>query len=302
MVRAAPKPDALREAQIAFLDPIHAPSPELVLPSSHGIESAASKILEGVQDRGRGESFAVANLIDISAGLNNASRSPNYYGFVIGGANPIASVADTVVSAYDQNVMVHLPTDTVSTTVEARALKMLCELLNFDPGVFKHKTFTTGATASNVLGLTCGREYIVSKAAASRGVDTSVANDGLVMAMRKGGLDEIQVLTTVPHSSLAKAASIAGLGRSCVRSVASDDEPHKFDLHKLAQGLRRPGVASIVAISCGEINTGLFATDGPTMQQIRRLCDEVGAYIHCDGGKGSSFFVLGSPCVSSGSG
>jgi glutamate/tyrosine decarboxylase-like PLP-dependent enzyme len=42
-----------------------------------------------------------------------------------------------------------------------------------------------------------------------------------------------------------------------------------------------------VAISCGEVNTGRFATTGiDQMKEIRRLCDEYGAWLHVDGAFG----------------
>jgi len=49
--------------------------------------------------------------------------------------------------------------------------------------------------------------------------------------------------------------------------------------------LRKLRTASIVAISCGEVNTGFFATDLADMKRIRSLCDDAGAFIHCDGGE-----------------
>ena len=44
--------------------------------------------------------------------------------------------------------------------------------------------------------------------------------------------------------------------------------------------------ASIVAVSCSEVNTGLFATTGGEMKSIRELCDEYGAWLHVDGAFG----------------
>ena len=184
-----------------------------------------------------------------------------------------------VASSRSHTLQPHLPNDTVATNVEDCALSMVCELLDLVPEEWTHRTFTTGATASNVLGLACGREYVISKAKAK---SISVAEHGIHEAMRLAGVEKIQILTTVPHSSLRKAASIVGLGRACVVDVGSDQSPHKFDFKALSSALSAPNAASIVAVSCAEVNTGLFATSKDDMLEIRRLCDQHNAWLHID--------------------
>jgi glutamate/tyrosine decarboxylase-like PLP-dependent enzyme len=104
--------------------------------------------------------------------------------------------------------------------------------------------------------------------------------------MRMANVEKIQILTTVPHSSLAKAASIVGLGRAAVEPVGRKDATHKFDFAALEEALARPQTASIVAISCSEVNTGLFATTGDEMRIIRDLCNKYSAWMHVDGAFG----------------
>ena len=108
-------------------------------------------------------------LDDIVPAFNGASISPNYYGFVTGGVTPAALFADNVVSAYDQNVQVHLPNHSIVTDVEFHALGLLVDLFQMDRSMWQNGTFTTGATASNILGLACGREFILQKAAERNG-------------------------------------------------------------------------------------------------------------------------------------
>lgn len=44
--------------------------------------------------------------------------------------------------------------------------------------------------------------------------------------------------------------------------------------------------ALMVVVSCGEVNTGLFATNRlESMQNIRLLCDRYNAWLHVDGGR-----------------
>lgn len=118
----------------------------------------------------------------------------------------------------------------------------------------------------------------------------SVAELGLLAACLEAGITDIQVLTTMPHSSLMKAASIVGLGRSCVHSVGVSSEDLAFDLVKLENDLRRPAIASIVVISCAEVNTGLFATRTyEDVLALRSLCDQYGAWLHVDAGSATIF-------------
>jgi hypothetical protein len=234
---------------------------------------------------------------------------------------PIADAADHVVTSWDQNVQVHLPHQGVATSVEWQAGRLLCELLGLggeDGGGWLGRTFTTGATGSNVLGLACGREAVLGRkirarnaaaaaAAAVRnqgervvetlkdgegrgGESESVGELGLLEACRRAGVEEFQVLTTMGHSSLSKAASIVGLGRKSVIDVGLEATPWKFDMERLESMLARERTASIVAVSCGEVNTGRYATSGyAEMRRLRKLCDKFGAWLHVDGGE--RFFV-----------
>jgi glutamate/tyrosine decarboxylase-like PLP-dependent enzyme len=259
---------------------------EYVLPSQETLRKARSTLLTSLPAQGIGFEQAQQHLRqDIVPALNGNSKSPRYYGFVTGGATPIATFADKLAVEEDQNVQVHLPDETVATNVEDAALRMLCELLGFDPSHWPHRTFTTGATASNVVGLACGREYVVAEAAKRAGVSASIARDGLLEATRAANIHKIQILTTVPHSSLRKAASILGLGHASVIDVSSSPptSPHHFSHSALTSALATPNTASIIAISAAEVNTGLFATTGlPELTSLRALADTHGAWIHVD--------------------
>ncbi|KAK2045541.1 pyridoxal-dependent decarboxylase [Colletotrichum somersetense] len=249
-----------------------------------------------------GDEATLSHIVDeVVPGLNGQARSGRYYGFVTGGSLPVAEAADNIVSALDQNVQVHLPLQTVATELESVALRMLADVLGLEEEdedgtgggrgrgsgaaggeVWKGRTFTTGATASNILGLACGREAVVER----RG--GKVGEEGLLGACLAAGVKEVQVLTSMGHSSLSKAASVVGLGRASVRELpANADEPWRLDLGAVEEHLGRQGVASIIAVSAGEVNTGRFATGGlDEMRRLRELADRFGAWIHVDGAFG----------------
>lgn len=277
------------------------PPLENVLPSETIVTQAREKLHKNLSSSGLGFEETIKHIReDLAPGFNGSSRSPNYYGFVTGGSTPAAALADNLVTIYDQNAAVHLPKESIATNVEDSATSLLAQLLKLDPSQWPHRLFTTGATASNILGLACGREHAIAGASSQRSDSTSSVGElGLVEAMRRAGIDKIQILTTVPHSSLVKAAGILGLGRASVVDVGLPNASHRFDITQLKTLLERPRTATIIAVSASEVNTGLFATSGlGEMQEIRKLADMYGAWIHVDGAFGIFGRILTSPAHS----
>ncbi|POR31827.1 L-2,4-diaminobutyrate decarboxylase [Tolypocladium paradoxum] len=267
------------------------------LPPPSAIRAAEASLIPRTKPswhaQGLSDADVVAHILgDIVPALTGQAASSRYYGFVTGGVLPIAEWADNVVSRMDQNVQVHLPAQCVATTVEDAALEMLAGLLRLGDG-WKGRTFTTGATGSNVLGLACGREVVLAKKLGGEG---SVGELGLLAACREAGISETQVLTSAGHSSLSKAASVVGIGRRCVKELGrSEDQPWRLDIDAVERELQRPGAASIIAVSAGDVNTGGFALDGlDEWRRLRELADKYGSWIHVDGAFGIFARVLGS--------
>ena len=258
----------------------------LPLPETEAIQRAEASLIQDIPKTGRGLHWTSEHVsTDIVPGLNGSSLSPNYYGFVTGGVTPAARVADRWTSLLDQNVSVHLPKETIATVVEDRGIRLLLELLGFKNSEWPSRTLTTGATASNILGLACGRQWVIETRAKQLGQRLG-AGESFLSACRKASIDDFQILSTMPHSSLAKAASIVGIGSTCIVDLSRDGDILRFDLGKLEAALSRSNRASIVAISCGEVNTGHFATKSfDELRAIREICDRYGAWIHVDGGE-----------------
>ncbi|KAF3480382.1 uncharacterized protein GIQ15_05729 [Arthroderma uncinatum] len=269
-----------------------------VLPSAAALSHARASIITQLPLSGQGYTHTKDHLFqDIVPGLNDSATNPAYYGFVTGGVTPAALLADNVVSVYDQNVCVHLVDHSVATDVEYAALGLLKDLFGLEKKEWPHGTFTTGATGSNVVGLACGREYVLRKAVqkkrgngviGSKSITDSVGEYGLMAVLEAAGLKGLQVLSTLPHASVGKAAGILGIGRANVKSIISqtadaDGQPLKFDFELLEKELARDDFASIVSVSCGEVNTGRFATKGlEEFKRIRALCDKYDAWLHVD--------------------
>jgi glutamate/tyrosine decarboxylase-like PLP-dependent enzyme len=246
-------------------------------------------------------------LEDIVPALNRQARSSRYYGFITGGVLPIAQAADMIVSAYDQNVQVHLPNETIATELEDSALRMLVRLLNLDSDVavspWVGRTFTTGATASNILGLACGRDWCL-RAVVSTGENVTAMRGGRSIGKADLISDTYQkpfrIFSSLPHSSLAKAAAIVGIGRESITGGKDQDPPFHpvndperlwaLDMERLERELEKASQCHnpiIICVVAGEVNTGRFATDGAaTMLKLRKLADIYGAWIHIDGAFG----------------
>jgi glutamate/tyrosine decarboxylase-like PLP-dependent enzyme len=256
------------------------------LPTDTSLRAGAAALSSADLSR-RGPEATIDHILrDVVPALNGQNLSGRYYGFVIGSTLPVAEAADNIVSALDQNVQVHLPDQTLSTAVEDSALRMVLSLLELGPpDEWPSRTFTTGATASNLLGLACGREAVIERRLPEGSEDCTVAKVGLVAACLAAEVKQIQILTSMGHSSLSKAASIVGLGHGAVKELpASEDEPWRLDLDAVECQLRMTDVASIIVVSAGEVNTGRFATNALDMPKLRSLADRHGAWIHVDGG------------------
>ena len=237
----------LPERPVACLDD---PRPASAALPQHGIGGAAA--------------FA-AFTRDVAPHLS-ASAGPRYLGFVTGGTTPAATLADWIVSATDQNAA--SPGDSISTAIELQVLDWLRELLIL-PADFSG-VLTSGATAANVLGIVCGRQF----AGLEQGRD--IARDGF------GGA-AIAVFSATPHASSLKALALAGLGRNAVVPVACQGGTEAMDVAALAAALEAsPAPGKIVIASAGTV-TG---TDFDDLAAIAALCREHRAWLHVDGAFG----------------
>ncbi|KAF3902545.1 hypothetical protein ABW21_db0205689 [Orbilia brochopaga] len=219
---------------------------------------------------------------DILPGIFTQS-SPHFYGFVTGGVLPPALLADFLVSLLDLNVMVHLPNDSLHTTIEHHTLELLCDLFHFPRSFVPGSVITTGATASNILGLACAREWTMTRTEPN----LSVARRGYLQAARRANLveDGIGILCCSPHSSIKKAASIVGLGSDNVIDVSPSNRPWDFSIDALEAVIDKPeGPRWIIVGQLGEVNSGQFMG---SLRKIREMCDKYGCWLHIDAAFGA---------------
>ena len=192
----------------------------------------------------------------------SASRGPRYWGFVTGGATPVATLADWLVSTFDQNVS--KGDDSIATKVERQTLQWLKELL-YLPQTFEGSV-TTGATAANFLAAITARQFVGQR----QGID--VAKDGVF------GLD-IKVFSATPHASMVKSLGMAGLGQRQYQTVATLNNSEAMDVIALKEALEQSTAKGKVVIASAATVTG---TDFDDLQAIRNLCDAHQAWLHVD--------------------
>ncbi|HEY3711335.1 MAG TPA: pyridoxal-dependent decarboxylase [Amycolatopsis sp.] len=197
----------------------------------------------------------------------SASAGPRYLGFVTGGTTPAALAGDWLTSALDQNA--HGAAGSAATALEREAVSWLGALFGLDrPGAF-----VTGATMSNLVGLATGREWLGSLSGGS------VADDGVTTPIR--------VLSGTPHSSIAKAMSVLGIGRRNLVPVATRPDREAVDVAALERELAA-GPAIVVA-NAGTVNT----VDFDDLRAIAALKSRYEFWLHVDAAFGG--FAAVSP-------
>ncbi len=207
---------------------------------------------------------AVLRLLDeIGSPATMAMAGPRFFGFVIGGALPVALAANWLATAWDQNSALYTVTP-ATAALEQIALRWLVDLLRLpaDCG----GAFVTGATMANFSALAAARHTLLARAG------WNVEADGLF------GAPPITVVAGAEaHPTLFKALGLLGLGRSRVVCVPVD-----------GQGRMRPNALpdltgpAIVCLQAGNINTGAF---DPLVEICARAHD-AGAWVHVDGAFG----------------
>jgi len=192
----------------------------------------------------------------------SAARGPRYWGFVTGGATPVATMADWLVSTFDQNVA--KGGDSIASLIENQAIEWLLELFDL-PKTFKG-VMPTGATGCNFLGACIARQF----AGNQQGIN--VAKEGVY------GLD-VEIFSTTPHASMVKSLGMSGLGQQHLTKVDPIDNSESINVAHLKELLEEcTAKAKIVIASSGTVT----ATDFDDLETIAELCKTHNAWLHVD--------------------
>ncbi|WP_328925731.1 pyridoxal-dependent decarboxylase [Streptomyces sp. NBC_00190] len=223
--------------------------------------------LEPLPEHGAGTEAALAAFQDRWEPRLSASAGPRYLGFVTGGATPAALAGDWLTAAYDQNSNSAL--DGAGQDLERETVGWLRELFHLSDA--HTGTFVSGATMSNTTGLAIAREWLGER------LGVAPAEDGVA------ALGPVRVLSGAPHSSIAKALSVLGLGRGSLVKVPTLPGREAVDPAALERALTdTPGPAVVVA-NAGTVNT----VDFDDLRAVASLRERHDFWLHTDAAFGA---------------
>jgi glutamate/tyrosine decarboxylase-like PLP-dependent enzyme len=192
-----------------------------------------------------------------------ATTGGRYYGFVTGGALPVAQAAAVLATAWDQNAGLYVLSP-ISAVLEQISSRWILEALELpaESGV----GFVTGGSMANFTCLAAARNAQLTRA----GWD--VESRGLF------GAPELTVVVGEElHISLSKSLSLLGLGRDRVIRIPTDEQGRmRADAIPDVTGL------AIFCIQAGNVNTGAFDPAEPIIAKAKQS----GAWVHVDGAFG----------------
>ncbi len=216
---------------------------------------------------------AADTVIDVMAREGSAaavaSAGPRFFGFVIGGALPVAIAADWLTSAWDQNSGLYVAAPAVSV-MEETAARWLVSLYGLPPRTTVG--FVTGGQMANFTCLAAARHEVL------RRVGWDVESRGLA------GAPPVHVVTHADtHVTVFAALRLLGLGVPAKEQRAATDDQGRVRIDGLARALDAlpPGPA-IVCVQAGNVNSGAF----DAIAEAADLAARRGAWLHVDGAFG----------------
>jgi len=224
-------------------------------------------LLHPLPEHGEEPAVVIDRLAGAGLEGTTATQGPRYFGFVNGGSLPVATAADWLVSAWDQNAQVFVMSP-LASVVEDVAAGWLKELFGL-PAAWS-VGFVTGAQMATFTGLVAARHHLLHQA----GWD--VERDGLF------GAPPIDVVVSdESHRTILTALRMLGLGEARLRRVETDGQG-RMRADRLAEALKTSSGPCLVCAQSGNVNTG--ATD--PLADIASLAHERGAWLHVDGAFG----------------
>lgn len=232
-----------------------------------GLQELHARLNRPLADAGEDPRTVVTELAgDVDPGLV-ASAGPRYFGFVVGGALPVAVAADWLTSAWDQNAG-GTPVAPALVVAEQVAAEWVRELLGLPAA--SGVGFVTGCQLAHVTCLSAARHALLADAG------WNVEADGLQ------GAPALSVVAGAgAHVSIARACRLLGLGAGRIRVVATDEQGRMLAA-ELAAALGEAHGPQIVCAQAGDVNSGAF----DPLDEIVAICRRHDAWCHVDGAFG----------------
>ena len=204
---------------------------------------------------------------DVEGGLMGSS-GPRFFGWVIGGALPVAIAADWLTTAWDQNAGIYTSSPAAAVAEEV-AGGWLKELLGLPAGA--SFGFVTGAQMANTVAIAAARHSLLRR----RGIDVEKAGLSGAPAVRV-------LLNENAHESLIRAVKFLGLGTDSIVRVRSE-QSGAIALEDLRRQLARHADApTVLCLVAGDLCQGAF----DPFHQACDMAHAAGAWVHIDGAFG----------------
>jgi glutamate/tyrosine decarboxylase-like PLP-dependent enzyme len=194
--------------------------------------------------------------------------SPRYFGQFNPTPLPIGVWADALASMLNQNAGAWRNGPT-SAMIEARALRWLCDLLDYGPQSFG--TLASGGSEANLIALKCARDSVAA-AIKDRGVRTA-SGDLVIYASEQC------------HYSIDKSADILGLGRDGVIKIPTDGRFHIVPgalREAIAKDRESGRVPCCVVGVAGTTSTGVI----DPLEELAEIARENRCWYHIDAAYG----------------
>jgi glutamate/tyrosine decarboxylase-like PLP-dependent enzyme len=198
-----------------------------------------------------------------------AHASGRFFGFVIGGLHPASWGAELLVSTWDQNAGLFPPTPGVAVAEELAA-QWLIDLLHLPAE--SSVGFVTGGQMANFTCLAAARDEVLRETGWDVEADGLIGSPGVTVVLKEG-----------VHSTVLRALRFLGLGERSAVMVPCDDQDRVLPqaLDRTLQAVSGP---TIIAVECGNVNTGAF-DDFDAVADLADRHRAVGnpTWVHVDG-------------------
>ena len=194
--------------------------------------------------------------------------SPRYFGQFNPTPLPVGVWADALSSMLNQNAGAWRNGPT-SAMLEARAIRWLCDLLNYGPESFG--TLASGGSEANLIALKCARDS----------VDREIRDGGV----RRASGDLVIYASEQCHYSIDKSADILGLGRHGLRKIPTDERFH-ISLDALNEAIAADRAAGLLPCCivgvAGTTSTGVI----DPLESLAEIARENRCWYHVDAAYG----------------
>jgi glutamate/tyrosine decarboxylase-like PLP-dependent enzyme len=196
------------------------------------------------------------------------STSGRFFGWVIGGAFPVAIAADWLATAWDQNAAIAACSPSAAIVEEVSG-EWLIDLLQIPKSA--SFGFVTGCQAAHITALAAARHKLL------KDNNWDVEKKGL------SGSPQIKLITSENrHESIIRATRLLGIGTDAIEYVACDASG-SISLTGLEECINENiGQPIILCLQAGDLNTGAF----DPYEKAIAMAKKANAWVHIDGAFG----------------